>query len=109
MRFPLSLLAPLFQNDIIPPNDPAPTPPAPPTRTNRVTCDFCGCQLAANGDVLRMSDEAKAMQKASHNLSEVKAELSTVQGKLTEAETALAEAKRVADTLPTAQRKMFEW
>jgi flagellin-like hook-associated protein FlgL len=95
--------------ELIPPNDPAPTPT--PTRTNRITCDFCGCQLAANGDVLRMSDEAKALQKASHKLDELRAELASVQAQLAEANAAIEEAKKnVTAAVGAAEaHRLFQW
>jgi hypothetical protein len=97
-------------NPIIPPNDPAPSP-APPPRAGRVTCDFCGCQLAANGDVLRMSDEAKAMQKASHALADVRAELAEEQAKLAEANAALDAAKKAVEgSIGKAEaHRLFQW
>lgn len=54
-------------NDLLPPDpDPQPPPspaiPVPLRRTAPITCAFCECSLAPNGDVLKMSDTAKALR-----------------------------------------------
>lgn len=52
-------------NDLLPPDPdvpPSPAPPVPPRRTAPITCAFCECSLAPNGDVLRMSEAAKALR-----------------------------------------------
>jgi len=68
-----------MSDELLPPNpgDDPPTPPAPTGR--RITCDYCKCSLAASGDVLRMSSEAKAMRDLEHTLEKVRKELADAQ------------------------------
>lgn len=57
-----------------PPPDPAPTP-SPPPRPSRLTCENCQCQLTPNGDVFRMSDQARAWLRVDEERDRLRAEL----------------------------------
>ena len=65
------------------PNDPPPSP----RRAARVTCDFCQCELAPSGDVLKMSDRARSMRDGDD-------EIKKRDKRVTELETEIAEHKR---------------
>ena len=72
--------------------NPPPTPPEP--ERLKKSCEFCGCSLAANGDVLRMSDTAKEYKRQEGALRDASEELTKVQGELAAARTEIAELKK---------------
>jgi hypothetical protein len=49
-----------------------PTPHAGTTPHQKIVCEFCGCQLAPSGEVLKLGDEAKKFRD--HNESKEKME-----------------------------------
>lgn len=60
---------------------PAPAPvekkpaPAAAARADGLACEFCGCELAPSGDVLRFSERAKAFRDQSFTLDDVRRQL----------------------------------
>lgn len=68
-------------NDLLPPDDSIPPTPAPhvPTEKKRITCDFCGCSLAPSGDVLRMSDDAKAFRDGADSIERLQGVITTLE------------------------------
>lgn len=64
-------------DDLLPPPAPAPAPvpAAPPSSARRITCDFCGCQVAPDGGVLRTSDRARALRDLEDDLTAERAAL----------------------------------
>lgn len=63
---------------------PESNPQAQPTQQSSryVTCDNCKCKLTSNGDVFRMSDEAKAMLAATEQVKEWKEKYEAVKAEL---------------------------
>lgn len=85
-----------------PPIDPLAEPPAPirtPRSTYR-TCDFCGCQLTDNGEVYRMSDQARAINKHTDTIAQKNEAIATL-----EREIATLKA-RVTELTPQAARSI---
>ena len=65
MRF-FRLQYPLMQDPIVP-GDPAPViAPAP---SSALTCEFCDCTLARNGQVLRVGARAKKLRDAEDDIA----------------------------------------
>lgn len=94
-------------NDLLPPGpgDPPPTPsPSPIVPKSRITCDFCGCSLAPSGDVLKMSDDAKAYRDGADKID-------TLNATITDLESQIATLKREKDALaaavPPAKKGIF--
>lgn len=50
------------------------TPPAP-VKGAKLECEFCSCQLTPAGDVLRMSDRAREINKDAETIRNLKAQL----------------------------------
>jgi hypothetical protein len=94
-------------NDLLPP-DPDPAPPTPPTptpgRATRITCDFCGCSLAPSGDVLRMSEEAKAFRDGADEIERLQAVISTLESQVS---TLTRERDEARAALPKPRQGLF--
>lgn len=66
-------------------NPPRPDPPEPePSRKRRIRCDFCECELAADGGVLRTSEKAKQLERAEKEILDLQGRLETAQHDLEE-------------------------
>lgn len=49
-----------------------PSPPAAPARTGRgCTCEFCGCRLTAEGEIIKVGDAAKSFRKQEDTILEL--------------------------------------
>ena len=70
---------PLLPGDSALPPDPSPAP-----RRSKIQCEFCECDLvAASGDVLKMSEKAKAFRGLQESLDDVTTELATAREAVT--------------------------
>jgi len=58
--------------DLIPPAPP--TPPDPPRRTKAIICQFCESDLSQAGDVLKLSERAKALRDFEDDLEDMRRE-----------------------------------
>jgi predicted RNA-binding Zn-ribbon protein involved in translation (DUF1610 family)/uncharacterized small protein (DUF1192 family) len=69
-------------------------------RKKQFPCGFCGAVLVGNGDVIRMSDEAKAFRDAAEKRDEYKNKCTSLETKIGELETEIARLKAapVAET-----------
>jgi len=56
------------------------------------TCEFCGCQLAADGAVLKTSQRARELARVDERIERLESDLATARGRVTELETELAAA-----------------
>jgi hypothetical protein len=74
-------------DDLLPP---APTP-LPADRPRKLTCEFCECQLAPNGDVMSVSDRAKTYRDLKDKLDALKADLEAARANCTKADTRVRE------------------
>jgi len=75
---------------------------APPggtgTGAKRISCEFCECQLASSGEVLKRSARAKELMKFEEEITELRAELDGARGQVADLETQLGAAKtKIAD------------
>lgn len=52
--------------------DPAPVPPVPPRTGRGCTCEFCGCRLTPDGEIIKMGDTAKAFRKHEDEIEALK-------------------------------------
>jgi hypothetical protein len=77
-----------------------PNPAPPPTRHDRLTCEYCECVLTSRGEVLRMSDKAKTFRD--HDDVLIKRDR-----RIAELEAAIEEHKRQIEKLTPAQRDKF--
>lgn len=59
----------------------------------RVTCDFCKCRLAADGEVLGTSSRAKALLKIETRVEQLETELAAAKALVQEREQELAAAR----------------
>ena len=57
--------------------DPQPDPEPQPKRRSRIVCDFCGCELAADGGVLKTSERAKQLERADKEITDLQGRLDT--------------------------------
>jgi hypothetical protein len=71
----------------LPPDDPPPMPTPAPARP-RLACEFCECALTPAGDVLRMSDTARAYLKQREQIAELRATMAGLTEHLAAAEAA---------------------
>ena len=44
------------------------TPPADPPRNRRIVCEFCDCELGADGSYKKLSDKAKAFRDSEETI-----------------------------------------
>ncbi len=65
--------------DLLAPPVPEPEP-APRGGPRRILCDFCKCQLGADGGVLKTSTEAREMETASRTITDLRSQLQTAKG-----------------------------
>jgi len=93
------------------PNLPAPEPtpapdPEPAPRADRLRCENCGCQLTPNGDVFRMSRQARDWLQAAEERDELRAQLNeeTQQHEATRAELTQTRAEIARLTTPEAKK-----
>lgn len=72
----------------LPPSDPPPSPEprAVPPRRGPIVCGFCECRLDSAGDVMRMSDTARAHVAAEDTIRTLKADLAESARLLSDAE-----------------------
>lgn len=70
------------------PNDPLPPsavvdPPAGPTeRRKRCTCEYCGCTLTADGEIIKLGDDARKFRDQEDEIKRLNRELATAREKL---------------------------
>jgi hypothetical protein len=58
--------------------EPTPTPePEPQGRKRRIVCDFCACELASDGGVLKTSERAKKLERADKEITDLQGRLDT--------------------------------
>lgn len=78
-------------------------PAAPPGRAGGgVTCEFCGCGLAADGAVLRTSDRARGLARIEEKIERIETDLTAARTRVTELEGELAAAvAKLAAVPPT--------
>lgn len=65
-------------------NPPKPEPEPEPSRKRRIRCDFCECELASDGGVLRTSEKAKLLERAEREINDLQGRLETAQHDLEE-------------------------
>ena len=75
---------------------------APPggtgTGAKRISCEFCECQLASSGEVLKRSARAKELMSFEESITELRAECEGARGQVVDLESQLAAAKtKIAD------------
>ena len=68
--------------------------PAAPigARSGGPTCEFCGCNLAADGAVLKTSARARELARIDEKIERLETDLATARARVTELETQLAAA-----------------
>lgn len=76
-------------SDLLPPTDPPPAPPEPAGRRRDLRCQFCECSLTATGDVLKMSDRAKALRDFEDDLQDCKRDLADARKELADTQQAI--------------------
>jgi hypothetical protein len=65
------------ENDPLNPK-PEPSEPDPPRgRRARIVCDFCECELASDGGVLKTSERAKTLERADKEITDLQGKLDT--------------------------------
>lgn len=83
MHLRLPLLAPetLLPGGTLPAEPPEPPPsPRPADRPSKITCDFCKCTLvASNGDIFKMSPEAKTYRDLEDEVERLRADVLALQ------------------------------
>jgi hypothetical protein len=73
--------------DLIPPADPPPGPRRPSPQL--LTCEFCECRLTPTGDVLKLSDKAKAWRDTEGDREKLTKRLAELERQLEDAKTQL--------------------
>jgi len=81
--------------DPMPPNTDADPIPVPSVRVSSVTCGFCDCALALNGEPKRLSAKAIAFRDSDLVIADLKRALASEQAARTNAESARDEAQAV--------------
>lgn len=91
MRNFAAVQAPLLHPEI--PGDPPSDPAGITPQSRPLVCEFCECTITRErGEVLRRSGRAKRYMEQEHAIESLREELERVQGDLTAARQALAEA-----------------
>lgn len=67
--------------------------PNPPISRRGCTCEFCDCQLAPSGEVLRMGDKAKNFRRHEEVVEKKDAEISRLQAEITDLKAKLQAAQ----------------
>lgn len=62
--------------------DPPAAPPAAPPGPKKLVCEFCECQLAPSGEVLRMGEAAKNYRKLGETIEAKDKEIRRLEGEL---------------------------
>jgi len=52
--------------------DPPPIPPVPLRTGKGCVCEFCGCRLTADGEIIKMGETAKAFRKHEEEIEALK-------------------------------------
>src|SRR5262245_9413763 len=78
------------------------TPPAP-RKSHPITCEFCECSLAPNGDIISMGPRAKELRKADEKIEALQEQVNV----LTRERDELATALRAA--VPKKERGTFDF
>jgi hypothetical protein len=66
-------------NELLPPEPPE---PPPSSRRSAIVCEFCECKLTASGDILKMSDRAKALRKQEDTIDGLTADVQRLTSEL---------------------------
>jgi len=91
----------MADDDLLPPA-PTPAPPTRPVTRDPVVCGFCESRLTARGEVLRLSDRAKALRDFEDDIEDVKRDLADAQAKVAQLERQNAELQ--AELTPKTAR-----
>jgi hypothetical protein len=94
---------------LLPPDPPLADDPAPRPRERHITCEFCGCALAPNGDYLRLSDRAKELRAQGETIDGLKEQLSLKDAETGEALRLLDEARADIARLSAPEKKRALW
>lgn len=71
----------MLADPLIPaPADPS-EPEPKPKRNARIRCDFCECELAGDGGVLKTSEKAKKLERADKEIADLQGRLDTANQK----------------------------
>jgi hypothetical protein len=79
------------------PDDPLSTTPpvaAPVPRqegSRKVVCEFCGCQLAPTGEIVKMGEDARKFRDHNEKLADKEKEISSLQSEITSLKAKIAE------------------
>jgi hypothetical protein len=65
-----------------PPKDALPEPETKGRRPVRVRCDFCECELGADGGVLKTSEKARTLERAEREINDLQGRLETAKQEL---------------------------
>jgi predicted nucleic acid-binding Zn-ribbon protein len=76
------------------PDDILDSPPTPPEREKGTTCEFCGCKLARNGEIISVGDRAKQFRKLEEENAKLKDDLASRQTELAEAQRELSSIRQ---------------
>jgi hypothetical protein len=68
-----------------------------PTRTRKIKCEFCECELGASGEYMRLSEKAKGLRKAEETIEELNKELGRTRTELEELKRQHQPAPRAAN------------
>lgn len=92
-------------DDPLLPTDPPTPAPSGPTPNKKITCEFCGCTLAPNGDYIALSDKAKTLRQQSETIDKLKATIAERDAAVTSAERERDEAR----SLVKKEDRLFTW
>lgn len=95
-----------FPDDLVPPDAP---PVAPPIRAPKVACEFCECQLTPHGDVLRMSDKARELNKLQDVITALKEQLAAARSEATTLTQQIAELRAQLEPAEKDDRSTFSF
>lgn len=87
----------------VPESSPAPVAAEHPASTRRVRCEFCQCELAADGGVLKTSQRAREFRDVDDNLARALSDVQAARSEITrltaELQTANARIGQLSDDL----------
>ncbi len=78
-----------------------------PTPTGKLVCEYCECQLGADGRVLRRSERAKSLIQLDTDLERANATVATLTAAKAELETRLGELQTRYDALEKGAKSLW--
>lgn len=85
------------------PDDPILDPSGDPPTGRKKTCEFCGCQLSQEGEIVRMGEQARKYEKLSRDLSDAEEKINLLNTTVEEQRKKIAELSAAHSESPKSK------